>query len=226
MTIIYQPTTTIAVPTPWPSRGTDTSSSRAIEVIDEVNETETGKQIVIEDIRDIAIESKINRQAYSFISLIGVTPTPGITGNLAVKLSLSVLLSAILSIWISNTYLLGIFAVLSLTDFFTSAVWDKNQNYRTKVSRLVADFLIIAVSITFIELIIGKIQIPYTQINISLVAVVLYIIILNYLFLISKRLFPLTSLAQSKTWVNLILAFRTGIEDFQKRQEKEVLNDD
>lgn len=159
----------------------------------------------------------------SFLSLVGVIPTPEIAENLSIKVPLALFLSSVFSVWISNFSLLGVFALLSITNFIISLVWDKTENYRIKISRLIADFVLVAVVTTFTELILGKIQIPFTQLNISVLAIGLYLMILSYLVLISKRLIPLTSLVQSKMLKNFLLSCKVGIDDFKERQDKEIL---
>ena len=183
-----------------------------------VNEGEIWQVDVLPDAK-----TQTTTRSLSFVSLVGVTPTPGIIDNLGIKISLSVLLSSILSIWVSNFSLLGIFAILSLANFITSLAWDRTDNFRIKISRLIADFVLVAVVATFAELILGKIQIPLTQLSISVLAVGLYLMILSYLVLISKRLIPLTSLVQSKTLKNFLLSCKVGIDDFREKQEKEIL---
>ena len=163
-----------------------------------------------------------------FLSLVGVMPGSNITENIGVKVAISLFFSSIFSVWLSNFSLLAIFAVLSITNFLTSLIWDKASSYRVKISCLVAEFTIVAVTSTFAELVLGQIPIPFTQLGISILAVVLYLIIISHLVSISKRLIPLTSLTRSKTLKNIIVSCKEGLdyakEQFTKRQEKEVLS--
>ena len=89
----------------------------------------------------------------SFLSLVGVFPTPEIADNLSIKVPIALFLSSIFSVWVSNFSLLAIFAILSITNFFTSLIWDKTSSYRIKISCLVAEFVMVAITTTFAELV-------------------------------------------------------------------------
>lgn len=200
------------------------------EMIGSENIRDENKVIFIDDIKEINEAFAVNNvfSKSLLFRTIGVIPTPGITNKLALKLSLSLLFSSILSIWISNAYLLAVFVILSFFNFLICLFLDKFNNFRTKISHLVADFLLIGLSTTFAELILGKIEIPFTTLKISLLSIVLYIMIISYLIIIPKRLLPLTVLTQSKIMFNFIKACKkaiaTGKDEFEKLQADEILN--
>lgn len=214
MTSLYQ-TTTTAIPCGlWEQTDTNVDRERVWEV----------------GILSKAEAKQVQICQPSFLSLVGVVPASDITENISIKIAIALFFSSIFSVWVSNFSLLAIFVVLSITNFLTSLIWDKISSYRVKISCLVAEFVMVAVTTTFAELVLGQIPIPFTQISISILAVVLYLIIISHLVSISKRLIPLTSLTRSKTLKNLIVSCKEGLdytkERFTKRQEKEIFSED
>jgi hypothetical protein len=180
----------------------------------------------IEEITDVIAVDKVKSSTTPFIYLIGVTPTPALFSDVKYKLPLAILVSAIFSIWVSNITSLSILAILAVLNLLTSIIWDKSENYRIKLSRFVADLLIVGVSGTLVEYLFGNLTIPFTQISFSILSIILWFMIVSYLSLITKRLYPLTSIAQSKTLVDIALACKAGmdhaIDNFKDRQQDKI----
>lgn len=188
------------------------------------NQNETRPEVIeIDDIQDLPLDATSStktdqRLAYT----VGILPTPAIVDNATLKLSLSVIFSMAFSIWISNGLMLGIFALLNIFNFLTSLIWDREIGYTVKASRFFADFFIMAVVATVTEIVFGKISVPFTNLNISVFSIALYYYTITYLTITSKRLLPLTTIANSSTPLNLMLGLRYGWEKFKELQEKDT----
>lgn len=221
MTTIYQPTTTIAVPDPtypWmPYTPTGSISKTA-----ETKENEE-KIIIIDDIKDIEeiLVTKKNNAHIKYLATIGITPTPAFSEDVVQKLFLSILLSAVSSVWIPNSLLLSIFFILNIANFFTSLIWDTSVGYKEKLSQIVANFLFVGIA-TLTELLIGRHQIFFTPITVSVLAIALFFGNISFVVVLSRRITPFIALTRSRGLYIFFRACKKGYEGFSSSFGEEL----
>jgi hypothetical protein len=182
--------------------------------------------IIIDDIKDIDdiisdVRPKDDPNAIlKVFTTIGVAPSPAMSENLVQKFFISVFLSAILSVWVPNALLLSTFVVLNLIEFFSGLFLNRKMSYRTHLSNMIGNFLLVAMA-TFIELLIGRPQILFTPLTISVLAVALFFSNMSLIWTITKRIAPLTSLARSGRFGVLLKGIKVGYEACSDYIQKE-----
>lgn len=211
-------TTTISLPDNplFNFYGNETSIDTTIEKQDEV--------VVIQDINDLYHTQAFR---YNFFASIGLIPNSLIFTNWPKKLFLASFFSVLLSIWISNQLILSTFIVLNIINFVTSLFADKQILFKQKLSYFINEGLLIGLISAITESLIGKISIPFTPFSISFFYLSAFFMSFYYIYEIVIRLFSVTSISKSKTFINFILSWRDVLKDwknkFDERQEKEII---
>lgn len=205
------------------------TTSVPVEDREEDQKRITPTLIELEDIKDISetVSSDIRIWRLNFLNLIGLIPDSSVFSSWERKLIAASIVTAITSAWITNSYYLSFFAILNIVNFLTSMIWDKQISFREKISRFVADFVLITIVATLVQVLLGSISVPFTKIGISPLNIAAVYMIVHYIYLITKRLIPASSVLQTKTLTNFILATRDAWEEwqksFQKRQEEDIM---
>lgn len=183
--------------------------------------------IVIDDIKDSDRLVNSTNDKFRFLYSLGITPSPAIFNQGVQKFVLAVLVSAILSTWISNAYILGIFVILNLANFLVSLIWEKQRNFNEKISMFVADLLLVSILGTIVDITLKAVKIPLIEVQVPTFQMVIWFMIFHYIFLLSKKLYPLTSINKSQLLLNIVLSIRDGLkygnDSFNDRQERKVL---
>ena len=188
-------------------------------------DTTTIQPIIVQDISDLYI-SEVSDS--NFLLAIGLIPNKLIFTDWQKKLLLASFFSLLFSIWASNQLVLSVFITLNFLNFVTSIFVEKQVSFRQKLAYLINEALLVGLISGIAELLIGKINIPFTPFYISLLYISALFMSFYYLYEIVRRIYPITSLSKSKTLVNFILSikdgFKYGRDKFDERQEKDTLS--
>lgn len=179
--------------------------------------------IEIEDIKDIAIDSHSSK-APSFFSTLGITPTPIVIDNVAATTALSLFIATIVSIWVSNIVIIFIFLGLALVTFITG-LFVEEKPFRDKIASLLTDLFIVGIMGTITQYLFQNVTTPFINVPIPIFTGLLWLMIINYLILNSKRLYPTSSLTKSKLLTAFLLSARDGIDVFKSKLQERIEDD-
>jgi len=182
------------------------------------------KTIVIDDIKDVAINGKTSVTLRKYMALAGILPNPQTTSNIVEKSAIALVLSAIFSVWVSNSFLYLLFIITAIVNLISSFIIDRDESWREKVGHFVSDLVLTSFSVVIIQVVLGDvIDVPLNLISISTVGFVLTLFIVSNTWVTIRRLLPLSTLFQSGTLQNLVgslaLGWRTGWDNFQSKQK-------
>jgi hypothetical protein len=169
--------------------------------IDDLNETET--------ITSINIISNS-----TFLTFSGIIPSNIVFTNVKEKLLLATLLTAIQSLLNINYYNLQIFVILNIFFLISELIFNKDKNYREKISYFVANYLLVTLS-GIAELFVGTINISYTPIKISPFFICIWFLNISFLYCVFNRLVPFTVLFQNHTIKAHTIAVKLAFEKYK-----------
>ncbi|OIO12657.1 hypothetical protein COV53_04425 [Candidatus Gottesmanbacteria bacterium CG11_big_fil_rev_8_21_14_0_20_37_11] len=181
------------------------------------------KTIAIDDIPDIAIPSTASLKTQKYLSYIGVVPTSSLRDNFISKLLGAGIITSFAAIYATNALLYSICILMSVLNLLTNLIVDRNTENRAKIGTFVADWLLMGIIAVVAQMTIGNvIQIPFTQISAPIVLLVLAYFVISYIWQITNRLLPYSTITKSSTLNNLVHALHRGgktfTDDFEKRQ--------
>lgn len=192
-------------------------------------EEEKSEIITIDDIYDVdtvitCTEKSINSSnaLTSLSALLGITPSITLNKNLTINLIISTLISAVISTWVSASFYLSVFLVFNFINLISSIFLDKKNTLRTKITTFGADLFFVGVLATMTDILLNRIKIPFVDTNSFYVGLLATLMSINYIVLISKRGYHLTSISKGNTVINIMKAISKGIDNFRELQEDDA----
>lgn len=185
------------------------------------------KTITIDDIPDISIPSAASIKTQKYLSLIGVIPNSSLKENLIPKLLVAGIATSFTAIYIANALLYSVCILMSVLNLLTSLIVDRDTEHRAKIGTFVADWLLMGIIAVVAQVIIGNvIQIPFTQISAPIVSLVLSYFAISYIWQITNRVIPYSTVSKSSTLNNLLHAthkgWKTFTDDFERQQTSKL----
>ena len=197
--------------------------SRTGEAVEKKSEESKIEFIEVDDIRDLPLEAP-HAGKLSLLSTLGVAPSSIETNNLAVMTAMSLFIATILSIWISNIVFISIFLILAIFTFIIS-MFTEDKPFRVKIGGLLGDFFIVGMTGTITEYIFHSYTIPILNVPIPIFSGLLLFMIINYMIVDCKRIYPVSTVAKSKFLAAFVISTQHAFEAF-KTKFQDTIEDD
>lgn len=183
--------------------------------------------IRIDDFSDVETTSE-SKPLYTTIAtngaLLSAKSTLKLNKETFVSIAGSAILSAFLSTWIQAETFLSLFLGLSLINIITSIIFDQSLSFKNKITSFGMDLFYVGIVMGLADILLNLIKIPFIDSEGFYVGTMAFLFSINYILLISKRLYPLTTLSGSKTVMNLAKVFKEGVDKFKELQEEDSIN--
>lgn len=173
----------------------------------------------IDAVIESGIQSKL--QIIPFLSSIGVMPQKSLLDEWFPKLLGSVLISTVLSAWISNALLMQIFVVLTIIDFVVKLTSEKETSFKQKVAYLVNNFLLIGIVASIAHILFKEIPFPF-GFKFSILFLSVWFMNINYLYSLGIKAYSFSILKNAYLPTAFIVSAKEAIEYFGERFNKRL----
>jgi hypothetical protein len=158
----------------------------------------------------------------SIIDTLGLTPSFMGIKKVPKEFGLSAFFLPFLSVWHSSAFYLCIFLAFNLLNLLSSIIFDKRIALRKKITTFGADLFYVGVLATVVDILLNRIKIPFIDTHSFYISFIATLMTLNYIILISQRVYHLTSISKAKTAKNILQAVKNGVEDFKNMQQEDA----